>query len=508
MTKAKLKHTPVKTTLLASALCLGVVAGATVPTLLTGQPSAQAKAVEVTTPAKPVDFTEVVKAVKPAVVSVQVKTKISSPTGQNFGIPGFPEFRDLPKDHPFNRFFRRFGEENPEGKKESPSRPRYGQSQGSGFFISEDGLVVTNHHVVEKGTEFTLVMDDDTELKATLIGSDEKSDLALLKVEDADRKFDYVKFADKLPAVGEWVLAVGNPFGLGGTVTSGIVSAHGRDINARNYESFIQIDAAVNKGNSGGPTFNLKGEVIGVNTAIFSPSGGNVGIAFAIPSEVAKDVVADLKNGGKVKRGWLGVHIQNVSEDIADSLGLAEAAGAMVTHTDEKAPAFKAGVKIGDVILAVDGTTVKNTRELARQIGRADPESDVELTIWRDDHEIKVKVLLGLFPDQVSTADNGQSEQSQEPAVPAEVEEFGLELQESPDGNGVVITRIEAESIAAEKGLAKGDVIQSIAGKNVETVDQLRKLIAEAKDGNRKTILMRIKSKSGIRFVALPLKKN
>ncbi|WP_373235634.1 Do family serine endopeptidase [Cohaesibacter celericrescens] len=502
------KNTPVKTMLLASTLCLGVVAGATIPTLLTGSPSAQAKAVEVTSPAKPVDFSGVVKAVKPAVVSVQVKTKISTPSSsQSLGIPGFPEFKDLPKDHPFNRFFRRFGEETPQEGEKQPSRPRYGQSQGSGFFISEDGLVVTNHHVVDSGSEFTLVMDDGTELKADLVGSDEKSDLALLKVQDSDRTFEYVKFAEELPAVGEWVLAVGNPFGLGGSVTAGIVSAHGRDINARNYESFIQIDAAVNKGNSGGPTFNLKGEVIGVNTAIFSPSGGNVGIAFAIPSEVAQDVVADLQDGGKVKRGWLGVHIQNVTEDIADSLGLAEAAGAMVTHTDESAPAFKSGVQIGDIILAVEDNPVKNTRELARLIGRADPDSDVELTIWREDREIKIEVHLGLFPDQASISEQKQIEPAK-PIAPAEVEEFGLELQVSPDEEGVVITRINPDSVAAEKGLVQGDVIQSVAGKKVDSIKQLRQQIAEAKDGSRKTILMRVKTQNGIRFVALPLKKS
>ncbi|WP_321449614.1 Do family serine endopeptidase [uncultured Cohaesibacter sp.] len=504
MTKSKFKNVSVKTTLLASALCLGVVAGATVPTLITGQPAANAEPVQVTAPAQPVDFSNVVKAVKPAVVSVQVKTEIETQNIQNFSIPGFPEFKDLPKDHPFNRFFRRFGDEDEQGNQDKKRAvPHYAQAQGSGFFISEDGYVVTNHHVVDKGVEFVLVMDDGTKLDADLVGSDEKSDLALLKVKDPDRKFKYVKFADNLPAVGSWVLAVGNPFGLGGTVTAGIISADGRDISAKNYESFIQIDAAVNKGNSGGPTFNLNGEVIGINTAIYSPSGGNVGIAFAIPAGVAKDVINDLQHGGKVKRGWLGVHIQNVTEDIADSLGLADASGAMVTSTDETAPAFKAGVKVGDVILAVDGDEVKNTRELARHIGRADPESDVELTIWREDKEIKLTVHLGTYPDEVASSAGGAS--PQQPAAPAELDEFGMNLQ--PGDEGLVITRVDPDGAAADKGLSRGDVIQSVGGKQVKSIDDVKKGVEAAKDNGRKTILMRIKTDAGIRFVGLPLKK-
>lgn len=506
------KKAPVKKTLLASALALGVVAGVTAPTLLSGQPTASAEAVSVTTPAAPVDFSGVVKAVKPAVVSVQVKTKISDGNGsRNFGIPGIPGFEDLPKDHPFNRFFRRFGEgqqgqQGQEGNRRPAPKPRYGQSQGSGFFISEDGFVVTNHHVIDKGSEFTLVMDDGTELEAELVGSDARSDLALLKVKDSKKKFTYVKFAEDLPPVGQWVVAVGNPFGLGGTVTAGIVSAHGRDINARNYESFIQIDAAVNKGNSGGPTFNLKGEVIGVNTAIFSPSGGNVGIAFAIPAEVASDVVKDLKNGGKVKRGWLGVRIQGVSEDIADSLGLSDAAGAMVTSLDDKSPAKTAGVEPGDVILAVDGTIVKTTRELAREIGRKDPETNVKLTVWRDGKEREISVNLGLFPEQLEAQANGEKA-PQEPVKPAMMEEFGLELQANPDGDGVLIAKVEQDSIGAEKALRAGDIIQSVAGKNVNSAAEVKKQIEAVKDDGRKTVLMRIQARNGIRFVALPLKK-
>ncbi len=234
--------------------------------------------------------------------------------------------------------------------KSAPCPRQYGISQGSGFFISDDGYLVTNHHVIENGTEFTVIDRDGKEYDAKLIGADKRTDLALLKVE-SDETFTYVDFAKEAPQVGEWTVAIGNPFGLGGSVTAGIVSARGRDIGAGPYDDFIQIDAPVNRGNSGGPAFNMHGEVIGVNAAIFSPSGGNVGIAFAIPASTAQDVIMELKDDGTVVRGWLGVQIQNVTDDIAESLGLEEARGAIVAEAQENSPAQKAGLRSGDTIL-------------------------------------------------------------------------------------------------------------------------------------------------------------
>ncbi len=257
-------------------------------------------------------------------------------------------------------------------------------SQGSGFFISEDGYLVTNNHVVEGGSEFTVVMDDGAELDAKLIGTDPRTDLAVLKVDDS-RKFTYVDFADDTKVrVGDWVVAVGNPFGLGGTVTAGIVSARGRDIGAGPYDDFIQIDAAVNRGNSGGPAFNLNGEVVGINTAIFSPSGGSVGIAFAIPSSTAKQVVGDLMKDGSVQRGFLGVQIQPVNADIAELLGLTGTKGALVSQAEAGSPANKAGIIAGDVITAVDGKEVASPKELSRLIGGMEPGKPVDITVWRE----------------------------------------------------------------------------------------------------------------------------
>ena len=313
-------------------------------------------------------------------------------------------FDQLPDDHPFKRFF-----EGPRGERQFGDRPnrrdrgdrrnprRYGSSQGSGFFVSEDGYIVTNHHVVKGGSEFTVVMNDGVEIDAKLIGTDPKTDLAVLKVESKD-KFTYVSFSEKKSRVGEWVVAVGNPFGLGGTVTAGIVSASGRDIGSGPYDDFIQIDAAVNKGNSGGPAFNLNGEVIGVNTAIFSPSGGNVGIAFAISAKTSQEVIGDLIKNGSVTRGWLGVQIQPVNQDIAESLGLEKAGGAIVADAQDDGPAAKAGIMNGDVILEVDGKAIKGPKELAKTIAAYEPDQTAKLTVFRDGKRQDIDVKLGLLP--------------------------------------------------------------------------------------------------------------
>ena len=288
-----------------------------------------------------------------------------------------------------------------------------GMAQGSGFFISADGYVVTNNHVVEHAKEVTVTTADGKTIPARIVGTDPKTDLALLKVKEGS-DYPYVSFASQDPRVGDWVIAVGNPFGLGGTVTAGIVSARGRDIGAGPYDDFLQIDAPVNHGNSGGPTFNAEGEVVGVNTAIFSPSGGSVGIGFAIASDVAKNVVQSLKEDGKVARGWLGVQIQPVTQDIADSLGLKETKGALIAKSEKDSPAAAAGLKDGDVIAAVNGEPVADAHDLARKIAALGPKKEADLSIIRNGSPQTVKVMLGSQPDDKQAKADGPEQPSKD----------------------------------------------------------------------------------------------
>jgi serine protease Do len=453
-------------------------------------------------------FADVVEQVTPAVVSVRVESRIepASHDGPSFGMPGF---EDLPRDHPLYRFFRefrgdrgypgdRYGDRDRGGREHS--RP---VSQGSGFFISEDGYLVTNNHVVEGGAKFTVVMDDGTELDAKLVGTDPRTDLAVLKV-DEEREFTYVSFAEENSVrVGDWVVAVGNPFGLGGTVTAGIVSARGRDIGAGPYDDFIQIDAAVNRGNSGGPAFNLNGQVVGINTAIFSPSGGNVGIAFAIPASTAKDVINALVENGEVMRGWLGVQIQPVTEDIAESIGLENAEGALVTEAQDDSPASEAGVEAGDVITAVDGNAVESPRELARLIAKIDPGTDVEVTLWRGGSEEEVSVELGEFPEMERHAalDRG----GENTAQTGTLEGFGLTVTGADDGEGLVVTDVDPGGTAAERGIRPGDVIVAVNSAEVSSGDDVDEAIKAAEQAGRKSVLVQVSREDNNRFVALPI---
>ncbi len=345
--------------------------------------------------AGPPSFADTVEQVRASVVSVRVKARAEAMSER-----GGPSMGDIPPGHPLERFFRQFGE-NGEGAPGLRGRSRgerpIQMSQGSGFFISADGYVVTNNHVVQNAVEVQLVTDDGKTLNARVVGADPRTDLALLKVTD-EGNFPFVKLSPANPRIGDWVLAVGNPFGLGGTVTAGIVSARNRDIGSGPYDDYLQIDAAVNRGNSGGPTFNAAGDVIGVNTAIVSPSGGNVGIAFAVPASTVAKVVTDLKEKGSVSRGFIGVQIQPVTAEIADAIGLRGAAGALVADATPAGPAARAGLRRGDMITAIDGAAVKDARDLSRRIAEVKPGEQIKVTVWRDGRERSVAIEVGRQP--------------------------------------------------------------------------------------------------------------
>ncbi|MGE7371016.1 Do family serine endopeptidase [Neorhizobium sp. NPDC001467] len=498
------------------------VAGLAAVMLSTGIPAqvvnSFAAPVTVTAPQVP-SFADVVSAVSPAVVSVRVQSDTDAETASNdergngfsFGGRGF---ENLPDDHPLKRFFREFGgqqggpRERDRAERGGPQRPHHLRptAQGSGFFISEDGYVVTNNHVVSDGSAYTVVLNDGTELDAKLIGKDSRTDLAVLKVEVENRKFTYVNFADdNKTRVGDWVVAVGNPFGLGGTVTAGIVSARGRDIGSGPYDDFIQVDAAVNRGNSGGPTFNLNGEVVGINTAIFSPSGGNVGIAFAIPASTAKDVVADLMKDGKVERGWLGVQIQPVNKDIAESLGLAEPKGALVVAPQEGSPGLKAGIKQGDVITAVNGDPVEDARDLAKKVAAFAPNTKVELSIWRSGKSQSVPVTLGnMAADEAVNAEASGAEDTR-PSTEQALASLGMSVQPSDEGAGLTITDVDPDSEAASRGIKEGETITSVNNQEVSSAADLKKVVEQAKKDGRTRALFQIEANGTSRFVALPI---
>ncbi len=444
-------------------------------------------------------FADVVEAVSPAVVSVRVKSNVR-PVSDRRG-----QFNFDPRGDFEDQMRRFFGERDRFGNRDRDRRERFQRarpiSQGSGFFISDDGFIVTNSHVINNGTEFSVVLKDGTELDARLIGKDRRTDLALLKV-DEDREFTYVAFADEKDIrIGDWVVAVGNPFGLGGTVTAGILSARGRDIGAGPYDDFLQIDAAVNRGNSGGPTFSLSGEVVGINTAIFSPSGGNVGIAFAVPASLAEEVIADLMDDGSVERGWLGVAIQPVTDDIAESLGLAEASGALVSDPQADSPAAEAGIRAGDIITGVNGDDVETPRELSRMIADIDPGSDVQITINRNGESRDISVKLGELPTDMEASLNPRPE----PADPAVLEDFGLTVIPNDEGEGILVTAVEPGSNASEAGIRVGDIISEINNQPVTELADVQQRLDEVKADGRKAALLRLETNDRSRFVALPL---
>jgi serine protease Do len=467
------------------------------PTL--GQMPATAHAAEA---AGPVGFADMVQKVKPAVFSVRVKLKSENPSLSSDGDSGKDENElPFPKGSPFERFFRDFGFRNfPNGR----GMRQFTLAQGSGFFITADGYGVTNNHVVDHAESLKIATDDGKTYPAKVVGTDPKTDVALIKV-DGRRDFPYVQFADSDPRVGDWVVAVGNPYGLGGTVTAGIVSARGRDIGTSAYDDFLQIDAPVNKGNSGGPTFDESGKVVGVTTAIYSPSGGSVGIGFAVPADTVKSVVAQLKETGTVTRGWIGVQIQTVTQDIADSLGLKEPEGALVAEPQADGPAAKAGIQSGDVIQSVNDQEVKDSRDLAKKIAAIKPGSTAKLGILRNGSEKTVSVAVAKMPNETVAQNDSRKGNSNEGGTSLGLTVVPADSVAGHGSRGVVVTDVNPEGPAAERGIRTGDVILDVSGKAVDKPSDVRQAVAEARSAGKHTILMRVESGGSTHFVAVPV---
>ena len=485
--------------IMASAAAAAIIAtGAIGGTMIEGHPAFAQTPITVSpqTPA-PASFADVVDAVKPAVVSVKVTIEnvadeSDDPASRLDRLP--PQLREF--------FGQRFDEREDGQRRQAPRRR--GQAQGSGFFISADGYAVTNNHVVQKASSVELTLDDGRTVKAKVIGTDPKSDLALLKV-DEKGTYPFVRLAQSQPRVGDWVVAIGNPFGLGGTVTSGIVSARGRDIGAGPYDDFLQIDAPINRGNSGGPTFNLKGEVVGVNTAIASPSGGSVGLAFAIPAATVEGVVAQLKDSGTVSRGYLGVQIQPLTKDIAEGLGIDRQRGALVNSVESGTPAAKAGLRSGDVLVSVNGQSIADARELSRRIAGIRPGARVDVVYLRGGKELSAQVELGSLPGR----DTASLRERDDRGAEKRALRLGLQLAPAPRGEeGVAVVDVDPDGPAAGKGLREGDTILEVAGKSVSTPSDVADGVKAARAEGRKAVLMRVKSSEGTRFVAIALTPN
>ena len=460
---------------------------------------------------KPVGFADIVERVKPSVISVKININEKVAKDDSAGKDDDSPFQP---GSPMERFFKRFG--GPDGLPPGlRGGPRGGRGpvtgQGSGFFISADGYAVTNNHVVDGADKVEVTTDDGKTYTAKVIGTDPRTDVALIKVEGRT-DFPFAKLSDGKPRIGDWVLAVGNPFGLGGTVTAGIVSASGRDIGNGPYDDFIQIDAPVNKGNSGGPAFNTEGEVMGVNTAIYSPSGGSVGIAFSIPASTVKSVINQLKDKGSVSRGWIGVQIQPVTADIADSLGLKKAEGALVAEPQTNGPAAKAGIESGDVITAVNGEPVKDARELARTIGGLAPGVAVKLNVLHKGQDKVINLTLGQLPNTIEAKADTDKGGKDGATRGTDVPKLGLKLAPANSvagagKDGVVVTEVAPKSPAAERGFKEGDVILEVAGKSVTNAADVSEAINAARSDNKNSVLMRIKTGGSSRFVAVPLAK-
>jgi len=452
----------------------------------------------------PTSFADLAEKLLPAVVNISTTQTVKNPDR----IPEMPQF---PPGSPFEEFFKEFMER----QMRPDSAPRRATSLGSGFIIDPSGLVVTNNHVIADADEITVTLHDDSVYKATLVGRDIKTDLALLKIDPGKKALASVGFGNSdVTRVGDWVLAIGNPYGLGGTVTAGIVSARARDINAGDYDDFLQTDASINRGNSGGPMFNVNGEVIGINTAIYSPSGGSIGIGFAIPSTMAKSVIDDLRKYGKTRRGWLGVRIQSLDQELAESMGLPESHGALVAKVQDDGPAAKAGIKSGDVILKFDGKEVGEMRKLPRIVAETAINKAVPVELWRNGKTTSITVTVGELREEQPEPAKPQEKAQANPAgqvvpgtgltvstlTPQLREKFGLDEETT----GVVVVDVK-DGPAAEKGMKPGDVVTEASQAQVRTPADLIRLVEQARASGQKLLLLRVETPQAPRYVALTL---
>ena len=503
----------------ARAAALGFGLGATLalsPLVWAQDPAASAAVPEQTAPVPQQSFAPLVKKVLPAVVNISVTEKsdvesMSDRLPEQFG------------GSPFNDFLRRFFDQH-NGEGQLLPRPFRGSpgaedgakaiALGSGFIVDSSGYVVTNNHVVGEAAKVEVILQDNSKYTARIVGRDPKTDIALLKIK-ADKPLPYVSFGDSNAAqVGDWVIAVGNPFGLGGSVTTGIISARGRDIHTGQFDDFLQIDAPINRGNSGGPTFNLQGEVIGINTAIYSPNGGSVGIGFAVPSNVAKQVMNQLESHGKVSRGWLGVQIQEVTPAIAASLGLKGEHGALVSVVTPNSPGGEAGIKQGDVILSFNGSEVKQLRDLPRLVAAAPPGSTATLKMWRNGQSSELQVKLGDAPEnpQVAAAEGPSPRQDRAEAAGLHLApltgDLRHELRVGRDVQGVVITGVDDGSAADAVGLRRGDVLVSINQQPVSTPEQAAQKLRDIGKSPQKTALLLLNRNGVSRYVGMDIGKN
>ena len=451
----------------------------------------------------PGSFADLAAKVSPAVVNISSTHVETAQAG--------PEIPDFPKGSPFEQFFKPFLDQQRQG-----SVKRKLTALGSGFIIDPSGYVVTNNHVIDQATDIHVTTNDGKDHPAKLIGADSKTDLALLKIESKE-PLPFVAFGNSDKArVGDWVLAVGNPFGLGGTVTTGIISARSRDIHEGPFDDFLQIDASINQGNSGGPTFDMAGNVIGINTAIYSPSGGSVGIGFAIPSNLAKPILAELKDKGAIERGWLGVEIQQVTPDIASAIGLNEAKGALVANVQPDSPASRAHLKAGDVILSFNSQPIQEMKDLPRLVAQADPNTKTELGVWRDRKQQTIAVTLGKLKDeqQVASAANGSSDgaagNTQQvdtlgatliPTTPETRQQFNLD----DSVNGVIVADLQSDSPLADQGIRTGDVIERVSDAEVTSPAEVKRMADEAKAQKQAVLLMLVQREGRDLFIAVKL---